>query len=82
MIVLDLMMPAMDGVETLKRLRQNPVTAKIPVIFLTVKAEDAYNLTALGALAVIPKPFDPELITAQIAEILERHAPGSLEGAS
>ncbi|MGH9550049.1 MAG: response regulator [Terriglobales bacterium] len=72
-IILDLMMPEMDGAQTLENLRKNPETDKIPVIFLTVKGmfSEFDRLKALGALAVLTKPFDPTQITTQIQEILD-----------
>ena len=75
-IILDLMMPGMDGAETLTNLRKNPLTENIPVIFLTVKGmfEEFDRLKKLGALAVLTKPFDPTRITSQITEILDAHA--------
>jgi len=71
-IILDLMMPEMDGAETLQRLRQNPATAAIPVIFLTVRGmfSEFERLKSLGALAVLTKPFDPTLLSIQIQGIL------------
>jgi CheY-like chemotaxis protein len=71
-IILDLLMPGMDGTETFKTLKRNPATEGIPVIFLTVTGmfEEFDNLKAMGALAVLTKPFDPTLLTSQITEIL------------
>ncbi|MBS1957351.1 MAG: response regulator [Cyanobacteria bacterium SZAS-4] len=71
-ILLDLMMPEMDGAETIQKLRENPSTAGIPVIFLTVKnmGSEIDRLMGLGALAVMRKPFEPTTLGAQIAEIL------------
>lgn len=71
-ILLDLMMPEMDGAETLQKLRLNPATSDIPVIFLTVKNMNSEidRLMALGALAVMRKPFEPTTLGAQITEIL------------
>jgi CheY-like chemotaxis protein len=71
-IILDLMMPEMDGAETLQQLRQNPETAGIPVIFLTVKGmfSEFERLKSLGALAVLTKPFDPTQLSTQIQGIL------------
>ena len=73
-IILDLVMPDMDGTETLRNLRKNPDTAEIPVIFLTTKGMFAEfeDLKCLGALAVITKPFDPTKIGDQIRDILNR----------
>ena len=71
-ILLDLMMPEMDGVETLGRLRENPRTESIPVIFLTAKAlpSEIERLRSLGALDVIVKPFNPMTLADQLRSIL------------
>jgi len=60
-ILLDVMMPGMDGPTTLAQLRGNPRTADIPVLFMTARAQarEVQQLIALGALGVISKPFDP-----------------------
>lgn len=70
-ILLDVMMPGMDGPATLAQLRSNPNTAKIPVIFLTAKAQvsELKQYQALGALDVIVKPFDPMMLAAQVQKI-------------
>jgi len=75
-IILDYLMPGMDGAETLTNLRKNPVTEHIPVIFMTVigRFDDFDRLKKLGALAVLTKPFDPTSLTDQIKEILESAA--------
>ncbi len=59
LIILDVMMPQMDGLEVLTRLKGNPVTASIPVIFLTERADDDDVIGGykLGADFYIPKPF-------------------------
>jgi two-component system alkaline phosphatase synthesis response regulator PhoP/two-component system response regulator VicR len=65
-IVLDVMMPKMDGFEVLKRLQANPDTREIPVIMLTAKAQDAdvFRGWSSGVSAYLTKPFNPlELIT-------------------
>jgi len=62
-ILLDIQMPEMDGFETLKRLRMNPETAKIPVIFLTAQKKDPESIAkglALGADQYLTKPIDTE----------------------
>ena len=61
LILLDVMMPGIDGLETLSRLRENKETAKTPVIFMTAKAQrhETDHYRSLGAIGVIPKPFDP-----------------------
>lgn len=71
-ILLDLMMPVVDGTETITRLKANPQTKEIPVIFLTVKNIDSEidRLMGLGALAVMRKPFEPMTIGDQINEIV------------
>lgn len=71
-IVLDVMMPGMDGIETLTQLRAQSETQSIPVIFLTAKvqATDRQNLYAAGANGMINKPFDPLTLGSQIAGFL------------
>src|SRR3954453_6107060 len=61
-ILLDVMMPGMDGPATLARLRDNDSTRNIPIIFLTAKvqAADRRDLSALGPAAIMAKPFDPD----------------------
>lgn len=61
LILLDVMMPGMDGPSTLEALRQIPVTAETAVIFMTAKAQphEIRRYMELGALDVISKPFDP-----------------------
>jgi CheY-like chemotaxis protein len=61
LILLDVMMPGMDGPTTLARLRRDPGTAGIPVLFMTARAQarEVEQLIALGAYGVISKPFDP-----------------------
>ena len=73
-IVLDVMMPSMDGPETLAVLRANPATAAIPVVFLTAKvlASEVERLEALGAVGVLTKPFDPVTLPGQLRDILGR----------
>ena len=61
LILLDVMMPGMDGIATLERLRGDPRTAFIPVVFMTAKAmpSEVARLRAMGAADVLLKPFDP-----------------------
>jgi CheY-like chemotaxis protein len=70
-IVLDMMMPGMDGKMTLNKLRQNPETADIPVIFLTAKVqrEEIDSYLKMGAAGVITKPFDPMKLSAELKAI-------------
>src|SRR6202167_5083100 len=71
-ILLDVMMPGMDGPSTFRELRKNPITAKIPVLFLTAKvqATDRRRFADLGIHAVLVKPFDPLTLSTQIANAL------------
>ena len=67
-ILLDVMMPGMDGPATLVRLRANTQTAQIPVIFMTARAQtrELDRFRSLGAVGVIPKPFDPMTLAASV----------------
>jgi len=74
LILLDVMMPGLDGPTTLKALRNVPQTEETPVIFMTAKvqANEIAHFKSLGALDVIPKPFDPMALSDQIGEIWGR----------
>jgi len=74
LILLDVMMPEMDGPATLAALRQIPQTGETPVIFMTAKvqASEIQHYKSLGAIDVIAKPYDPMTLSAQIAEIWQR----------
>lgn len=71
-ILLDVMMPGMDGPAALRALRNNPRTSAIPILMLTAKVQDSelQRMLDLGAKAVLNKPFDPLTLAAQIANIL------------
>jgi CheY-like chemotaxis protein len=71
-ILLDVMMPEMDGIATFKALQANPLTANIPVIFLTAKAQtvERRQFNDLGVSGVITKPFNSLDLPEQIAKIL------------
>lgn len=73
-ILLDLMMPEWDGKETLKQLKANPDTARIPVILMTAKTQSAIaqELLELDLAGVIAKPFRPLQLPAQISQILNQ----------
>jgi len=73
LVVLDVMMPGMDGPALLKRMRQEPSLARIPVIFMTAKAsaEETERLRQLSAIGVIAKPFDPMTLGRQVRELWE-----------
>lgn len=73
LILLDVMMPVMDGYAVLKQLREQPETSDIPVIFITAKSDDLdieYGL-GLGASDYIPKPIKPKVLLARVRTQLE-----------
>jgi CheY-like chemotaxis protein len=72
-VLLDVMMPVMDGPATLVRLRENPRTAGIPIVFMTARAQsrELDQLLSLGAVGVIPKPFDPMVLAASVRAHVE-----------
>jgi CheY-like chemotaxis protein len=71
-ILLDVMMPIMDGPATFRELRKNPATAHIPVMLLTAKVQstDQRRFADLGVDAILFKPFDPLTLSTQIADVL------------
>jgi CheY-like chemotaxis protein len=71
-ILLDVMMPKMDGPTTFGELQKNPATAHIPVLLLTAKvqAADQRRFADLGVKAVLTKPFDPMTLSQQIEAAL------------
>ena len=71
-IVLDAMMPGLDGPSTLERLKADPETASIPVVFLTgsVQEFEREHFMALGAVGILPKPFDPMKLADQLRACL------------
>lgn len=73
-ILLDVVMPGMDGVEVLSQLQSNPITLGIPVIFMTARthAEDRQHLLNIGGKAVISKACKPPQLAAQLIEILNK----------
>ncbi len=74
LVLLDVMMPGMDGPQTLAALRRMPATAALPVVFMTAKVQPAEvaRLRELGAADVIAKPFDPLVLSDQVREIWRR----------
>ncbi len=74
LIVLDLMLPGLDGLELCKKLRADPATALIPVIMLTAKAEESDKIVGLelGADDYLTKPFSPKELVARIKALLRR----------
>lgn len=71
-ILLDVMMPEMDGIATFHQLQVNPLTRDIPVILLTAKVQtsDQRRFAELGVTGIVAKPFDPMTLTDQVAKIL------------
>ena len=71
-ILLDAMMPGLDGLATLKALRERPATGKIPVVFLTASVQTAERqvLVDAGAAGVLAKPFDPMTLHRVVADAL------------
>jgi two-component system, OmpR family, alkaline phosphatase synthesis response regulator PhoP len=71
-ILLDWMMPELDGPETCRRLKADPATASIPVIFLTAKSQEAeiQRGLSLGAAGYITKPFDALALGQQVRDII------------
>jgi CheY-like chemotaxis protein len=73
-ILLDVMMPNMDGPTTLSNLRAAPATQDIPVVFITARAQprEIQDLKARGALDVMTKPFDPMELAASLRRVISR----------
>ncbi|MEE9913736.1 MAG: response regulator [Deltaproteobacteria bacterium] len=73
LILLDIMMPEMDGYEVLRRLKSNMDTRNIPIIFVTSKGkeEDETKGLEMGAVDYIPKPFNPAIVKARVKVHLE-----------
>jgi CheY-like chemotaxis protein len=70
-ILLDVMMPKIDGLSTFKKLQSNPITSNIPVILMTAKGPSwESKFTELGVKGVINKPFNPLKIANQVAAAL------------
>lgn len=75
LIVLDLMLPGMNGIEITKTLKQNEKTSHIPIIILTAKAQEADKIVGLelGADDYMTKPFSPRELVARVKAVLRRH---------
>jgi CheY-like chemotaxis protein len=73
LILLDVMMPGMDGPTTLTHLRKNPKTSDIPVLFMTARAQtrEVEHFYSLGAQGVISKPFDPMALAGVVHDHLQ-----------
>lgn len=81
LILLDIMLPGIDGLKICKRLKADPQTTLIPVIMLTAKSEEGDIVIGLnlGADDYIPKPFSPKVLMARVRSVLRRH--GNTSGA-
>lgn len=81
LILLDVMLPGMDGFDILKSLKAEPATVNVPVIMLTVKGEDADIVSGLelGAIDYVIKPFSVRVLLARVKSILKRQARYNLE---
>ena len=79
LVLLDLMMPAMDGLEVCRRLRQDPATASLPIVMLTAKGDEVDRVLGLeiGADDYIVKPFSPKELLARVKAVLRRSRPAS-----
>lgn len=75
LILMDVMMPGMDGPTTLQHLRADPATANIPVVFLTARAQpsEINHFRSLGALDVIAKPYNPLTLAGYLKDIWSQH---------
>jgi two-component system alkaline phosphatase synthesis response regulator PhoP len=74
MILMDVRMPRMTGYEACQAMKADPLTADIPVVFLSAKGQDTEIRTGLdaGAAGYLIKPFAPMELTARVAELLEK----------
>ena len=77
LILLDVMMPGMDGVQTLAALRSHPSLSQIPVVFLTAKAlqSEIDRLLSFDVAAVFVKPFDPLTLAMRLRDVARRVRP-------
>jgi two-component system phosphate regulon response regulator PhoB len=84
LVVLDLMLPGIDGMEVCRRLRKDPATARIPVVMLTAKGEEADIVGGLemGADDYVTKPFSQKVLSARIKTVLRRREQVAREAAA
>ncbi len=77
LVLLDLMRPAMNGLEVCRRLRQDPVTASLPIVMLTAKGDEVDRVLGLelGADDYVVKPFSPKELLARVRAVLRRSLP-------
>lgn len=81
LIILDLMLPGMSGMELCRRLRREPLTAKTPIIMLTAKASESDRITGLeiGADDYVIKPFSVKEVVARVRAVLRRTAESEVQ---
>lgn len=77
LVILDLMMPGLSGLEVAKQLKQSPATARIPVVMLTAKSDEVDRIVGLelGADDYVTKPFSPREIVLRVQSVLRRSEP-------
>jgi phosphate regulon transcriptional regulator PhoB len=83
LVVLDLMLPGLGGLEVCRRLRAEPATASLPIIMLTAKADEVDRVVGLelGADDYVVKPFSPKELVARVRAVLRRARPPASAGA-
>ncbi len=74
LILLDLMMPKMDGFEACEKLKADPKTALIPILILTARGEQAFKEKgeAVGAVGIVTKPFSPQKLAEMVMDVLNK----------
>lgn len=84
LVILDLMLPGVDGLEVCRTLKNDPSTREIPILMLTAKSEEADIVTGLemGSDDYITKPFSPRVLTARIRAALRRGGPQPVDEAA
>ncbi|OCC06694.1 hypothetical protein BA190_00190 [Labrys sp. WJW] len=78
LVLLDVMMPGMDGPETLRQLAASSRTASIPVAFVTARTQthEVVQYRAMGAIGVVAKPFDPMTLAKDVKRLLQERGSG------
>jgi two-component system phosphate regulon response regulator PhoB len=84
LVVLDLMLPGLDGLEVTRLLKRDPATARVPIVMLTAKGEEVDRIGGLelGADDYIPKPFSPREVVLRIRAVLRRREESSTPAAA